>query len=240
MSETIGIDPPRERAETDDDFSPVDSGPDASFEFSNDLVLLSERGSLAAENISLLVSEVLSRHVQSSRRGLAFCTTSAESGCNYLAANVAVGMSMAGVRTLLVDANLRDPKIDRYIIPNSERQGLLQCVEGDDLGLEDTVCEDVLPNLSVLFAGGVSSEAGLLASENARMVFSEALRSYDCTIVATPPSNRSSDAIRAANMVRYALVIARKDHTYVNDMKKLIADIRQNRGEVLGTYLNEF
>ena len=209
-------------------------------EFSSDLVLLSQRGSLAAENVSLLVSEILSRHVQSSRRGLAFCSTSAGSGCTYLATNVAVGMAMAGVRTLLIDANFRDPQVDNYIITEDENTGLLDCITQPEVGLQDAVCENVLPNLSVLFAGGQSTEAGHFASNEARAVFSEALRSYECTIVDTAPANRSSDAIRVANVVRYAMVIARKDHTYLNDMKKLIADVRQNRGEVLGTYLNEF
>ncbi|EDL49325.1 CpsD/CapB family tyrosine-protein kinase [Erythrobacter sp. SD-21] len=240
MSETIQADSVPTQLEEIGTADGLDQAAENSFEFSSDLVLLSERGSLAAENISLLVSELLSRHVQSARRGLAFCSSSADTGCSYLAANVAVGMAMAGVRTLLIDANFRDPKIDQYIIPNSDSKGLLHCIENSDVGLDEAISEDVLPNLSVLHAGGVAAEAGLLASANARAVFSEALRSYDCTIVDTAPSNQSSDAIRVTNMVRYALVIARKDHTYLNDMKKLIADIRQNRGEVLGTYLNEF
>ena len=229
--------PAEEQVEAIVDAAPAEPG---DVEFSSDLVLLSQRGSLAAENISLLVSEILSRHVQSSRRGLAFCSTSAGSGCTYLAANVAVGMAMAGVRTLLIDANFRDPSIDKYIVTDDQRAGLLDCITQPETSLQDAVCENVMPNLSVLFAGGQSTEAGHFASNEARAVFSEALRSYECTIVDTAPANRSSDAIRVANMVRYAMVIARKDHTYLNDMKKLIADVRQNKGEVLGTYLNEF
>ena len=209
-------------------------------EFSNELVLLSGRGSLAAENVSQLVSEILSRHVETARRGLAFCTTSENSGCSYLAANVAVGVSMAGVRTLLIDANLREPKVRTYFRPSVEPEGLLQCLEDPRVALSDTVTDDVLPNLSVLYAGGQSAEAGLFASSRAGAVISEAMRNYDLTIVDCAPSNRSSDVLRIANMVRYALVVARKNHSYVNDLKKLIADIRQNNGEVLGTYLNDF
>lgn len=236
MNDMASSDLPRQVQTSDDD---TETANGQEFQFSGELALLAERGSLAAENISLLVSEILSRHIQSSRRGLAFCSTSSGSGCSYLAANVAVGMAMAGVRTLLVDANLRDPQVGRYIITDDEGQGLLQCIQQSETTLQDAVKADVLPNLSVLYSGGNSSDAGLFASNEARGVFSEALRNYDCTIVDTAPSNRSADAVRVANMVRYALIIARKNHTYVNDMKKLIADIRQNRGEVLGTYLNE-
>ena len=213
---------------------------DTQIRFSEDLVLLSERGSLAAENISLLVSEILSRHVQSSRRGLAFCSTSEGSGCSYLAANVAVGSALSGIRTLLVDGNMRDPQMGRYFISDREHRGLLQCIQQTDIAIQEVVVDDVLPNLSILYAGGVFREAGIFSSNEARAVFSDALRNYECTIVDTAPANRSSDALRVTNMVRYALLVARKDHTYLNDMKKLIADIKQNRGEVLGTYLNDF
>ena len=46
--------------------------------------------------------------------------------------------------------------------------------------------------------------------------------------------------MRVANILRYALIVARKDKSYVNDIKKLASDIRQNRGEILGTFLNAF
>ena len=87
------------------------------YAFSDKLVLLSGRNSLEAETISLLLSELLSQHVQNARRGITFCSASKDTGCTYIAANIAVAMAMSGVRTILVDANLRDPAIHTYIAP---------------------------------------------------------------------------------------------------------------------------
>ncbi|MDG6079110.1 tyrosine-protein kinase family protein [Erythrobacter litoralis] len=210
------------------------------YTFSDKLALLSGRGSLDAETISLLLSELLSQHVQNAKRGIAFCGASKDTGCSYMAANIAVAMALSGVRTILVDANMRDPAVQDYIAPVSDRGGLLQCLSDEYTTLQHVVHHDVIPNLSVLYAGGVSNDAGLLASKNADAVFSDCLRDYACTIVDTAPANRSSDAVRIANMVRYTLIVARKDKSFVADIKKLAGDIRQNNGEILGTFLNAY
>lgn len=220
--------------------SPEAPGPAGDYAFSDKLVLLSGRGSLEAETISLLLSELLSQHVQNARRGITFCSASKNTGCTYIATNIAVAMALSGVRTILVDANLRDPSIHTYITPPGRAIGLLQCLGGEEVPLVDAVHHEVLPNLSVLYAGGTASEAGLLASTRAGDVLGECLRDYSCVIVDTAPANRSSDAMRVANILRYALIVARKDKSYVNDIKKLASDIRQNRGEILGTFLNAF
>lgn len=208
--------------------------------FSDKLALLAGRETLDAETISLVLSELLSQHIQNARRGITFCSPSKDTGCSYMAANIAVAMAMSGVRTILVDANMRDPSIEEYIMPTHDRGGLLQCLKDGDTRLDHAVHHDVLPNLSVLYAGGTSNDAGLLASTRAKDVFSECLRDYACTIVDTAPSNRSSDAVRVSNILRYALIVARKNKSYVNDIKKLASDIRQNNGEILGTFLNVY
>ena len=222
------------------DDTPAHRGTSGDYTFSDKLALLSGRESLDAETISLLLSELLSRHIQHARRGITFCSASKDTGCSYMAANIAVAMALSGIRTILVDANMRDPAIETYITPNHDRGGLLQCLGNEGMRLDEAVHHEVIPNLSVLYSGGVSSDAGLLASTRAKDVFSECLRDYSCTIVDTAPANRSSDAVRVSNILRYALIVARKDRTFVNDVKKLAADIRQNRGEILGTFLNAY
>ncbi len=232
----LADEPPMGFADETQDFGAARSD----YTFSDKLALLSGRETLDAETISLLLSELLSRHVQHARRGITFCGAAKDAGCSYMAANIAVAMALSGIRTILVDANMRDPAIQTFITPHRDQGGLLQCLGDERIGLGEVVHHEVIPNLSVLYSGGVSSDAGLLASTRAKDVFSECLRDYACTIVDTAPANRSSDAVRVSNILRYALIVARKDRTYVNDIKKLAADIRQNRGEILGTFLNAY
>lgn len=228
----------------------IDSAPDGqmvippdgtgNYRLSDKLVMLFDNGSIAAESISTLVSQLLSQHVQDYRRAITFCSPTAGTGCSFLAANVAVGMSRAGVKTLLMDCNLRDPAIQDYIDPSIDRGGLLQCLEQRDLDIADVVHHDILPNLSVLYAGGTTAATGLLASSRFKSLAASCMRDYDLVIVDAPPANHSSDAQRLANILRYALVVVRKDKSYVNDVRKLVDDLQANRAQVLGSYLNAF
>ena len=210
------------------------------YRLSDKLVLLSDNTSIAAESISMLLSQLLSQHVQDYRRAIAFCSPTADTGCTFMAANVAVGMARAGVRTLLVDGNLRDPAIHEYIEPAQDRGGLLQCLEHDDIEISDVVHGEVIPNLSVLYSGGTSSVSGLLASSRFKALIATCMRDFDLTIMDTPPANRSSDALRLGNILRYTLIVVRKDKSYLSDVRKLVSDLQANRAQVVGTYLNDF
>lgn len=210
-----------------------------SYSLSDKLVLLSDSGSIGAESISTLTAQILSQHVQDFRRAIAFCTPSSKTGCTFLAANVAVGMARAGVSTLLIDGNLRTPAVQDYFTPSVETQGLLQALHNEDEDISPYVHHDVIPNLSVLYTGGTSNESGLVASSRCKALITNCMRDYDLTIVDTPPANQSSDALRLANYLRYALVVVRKDHSYLNDVRRLVADLKANRSLVVGTYLND-
>lgn len=210
------------------------------YRLSDKLVLLSDSGSIAAESISTLVSQLLSQHVQDYRRAIAFCSATADTGCTFLTANVAVGMARAGVKTLLVDGNLRDPAIHHYIEPAEDRGGLLQCLEQDDIDVADVIHGDVIPNLSVLYSGGASKLSGLIASSRFKALIAACMRDFDLTIMDTPPANRSSDAQRLANSLRYTLIVVRKDVSYLSDVRKLVSDLQANRAQIVGTYLNDF
>lgn len=210
------------------------------YQLSDRLVMLSNSGSPQAESVAMLNSQLLSRHIHDYRRGITFCSASDETGCSYMAANVACAMAISGVRTLLIDANLRDPEIGQYFVTRNDRGGLLDCLKANGRELGSVVHSEVIPNLSVVFSGGTSFEAGLLSSTRFSDLISGALRDYDLTIIDTPPANKSSDALRVANILRYALIVVRKDQSYVKDIRKLVDDLRVNRAEVLGTYLNAF
>ncbi|QWC56603.1 diutan polysaccharide export protein [Erythrobacter sp. 3-20A1M] len=219
---------------------PVDQDVAPGHELSDRLVMLSRTGSTQAESISMLHSQLLSRHVHDYRRGIAFCSASDGTGCSYMAANIACAMAMSGIRTLLLDANLRDPEIDGYFTPREDRGGLLDCLGTDQRDPGSVVHREVIPNLSIIYSGGSSRESGLLSSTRFADIVGACMRDYELTIIDTPPANKSSDALRIANVLRYALIVARKDRSYVKDIRKLVDDLRVNRAEVLGTYLNDF
>jgi receptor protein-tyrosine kinase len=193
-----------------------------------------------AESFRSLRSNLLAQHVRQGRRALAVCSPAAGSGCSFVAANLAVTMAQAGVSTLLVDGAMRAPAIQDFLTPAQPLPGLADCLADDALPLSKALAP-VLPNLSVLYAGTIDTTTfDRLGAPVFRKLMDQCLRDFDLTIVDTPPSNQFADARRIASVMRYALVVACRQRSFVNDVKVLLDEVAADGGRVIGTYLNEY
>lgn len=211
------------------------------YRFSRLLAPLAHPGSIKAESIGALRTHIMAQHMRDGRRSLALCGPAAGVGTTYLATNLAVAMSQAGVKTLLIDANLRDPGVGNFIRPASEAPGLLQCLDDNHADLRDAIRPEVLPGLSVMYAGGIASNAQeLLASHEFKSVIDRCMRDFDFTLVDTPPTNICADARRVAAVLHYALIVARRDASYLADVRLLAEELQSDRVKIIGSFLNEF
>lgn len=204
-------------------------------------VLLTDPDGAAAESIRVLRTRVQSQHLQVGRRALAVCGPTPEVGATFVAVNLAIALSQIGVKTLLVDANLRDPSVHTYFEPKLEGGGLFACLLSFADSISEYADENVLPNLDVLSAGQPDSSAHeLLAGENFAEIINSCVRDYDITIIDTPPANSCADGLRISTIAGFALIIARKNHTLVSDVKVLAEQLRNERARAIGTVLNDF
>lgn len=212
----------------------------APYRFSRSLVVLSNPASIQAEAIGDLRTHLLAQHISDKRRTLAVCAPSSDSGCTFVTANLAVAFALAGVRTLLIDANLRNPGLQNLIQPQSPIPGLRQCL-ADDLPLGDAIRNDVLPQLSVLYAGGTAENAQeLLAGNRFKALIDNCIRDFDFMIVDTAPANTSADARRVSTLLRHTMIVTRRNMTYLSDVKTLVEELQADRSRVIGTFLNDY
>ena len=203
------------------------------------LPTLSQSPSRAAESIRTLRTHIMARHLAMGRRALAICATSAKTGCTFVAVNLAVALSQSGANTLLIDADLRNPKIHK-IFGRPAPQGLQQYL-GNSNSLPDELIEyGVLPKLSLLSAGGATPNPGeLLASSRLNDLMDFCVREFDATIVDTPPANTSSDIGRICSVGTYCTIVARRNRSFVSDVKLLAEQLRADGAHVIGTVLCE-
>ncbi len=208
--------------------------------FGPSLVTIADPFGRAAEAIRALRTHLMAQHVQEGRRALAICAASAGVGCTFVAANLAVALSQVGIKTLLIDANLRRPAVDTIIRPAREGPGLGQCLASEDLTFNEGIHSEVLANLSVMYAGGaIANPQELLAGERFRALMDFCLREFDATIIDTPPANTCSDVRRVSTVVGYSLIVAGRDKSYVDDMRTLIGQLEQDHARIVGTVLNQ-
>lgn len=208
---------------------------------SDEIVVISDPASPRAEALRLLRTQIIAQHIGSGRRAFAVTGAVDGSGATYIAANLAVALSQVGIKTLLVDANLRNPRIDAIFGIDATGPGLSTYLSMQANRPERVVYADVLPNLSVIPAGPpVARPQELLSSGRFRSGVDILLRQYDVAIFDTPATNENADALTVAGLLGYALVVARRDHGFVKDVQTLTRQLQAARTTVIGSILNDY
>ena len=204
------------------------------------LVVL-QPGGVEAEAIRGLRTRIMAQHVREGRRSLAICSPSAETGCTFVASNLAVALAQIGVKTVLVDADLRQPGVAAMFGIADDNPGLSDYLADPSLRLDDVVYGDAMPHLSLVTAGlPPHNPQELLSSHRFRALVDQLLREYDLTILDTTPTNACTDAQRVATVAGYSLIVARKHKSFMGDVATLAKLLRADRSMVVGTVLNDF
>lgn len=206
------------------------------YAFSSELVTLAEGRPAEAEAIRTVRTHIIARHIDDGRRGLVVCGPTPGVGCSFTAVNLAVALSQVGISTLLIDADLRKPSLEAFIRPE-----MVPGAKPDaDRSPIDRVHPEVLPNLSLLYASDLAvDEEDLLGGDRFRKLMERCLRDFEFTIVDTPPASESSDALRVASVIGYALVVARTHATLIRDVTALAKQLQEDGARVVGSVLNE-
>jgi protein-tyrosine kinase len=195
---------------------------------------------LQAEAIGELRTHVLVQHFERGRRALAICAATEDVGCSFIASNLAIALSQVGLNTLLIDADLRNPSVGKYIPVRAAEVGLGQYLSAPEGNLGQFIQHDVLPNLSVMYSGGTSANPQeLLAGTEFRHLMEQCLRDFEVTIIDTPPGNSCADLRRVSSVAGYSLIVAKQDKSRMNDIKTLIDQLQGDGVSVVGTVLSE-
>ena len=140
-------------APTSVEHQPASHGDDGPSRVSDELVMLADPRGARAEAIRALRTHLMAQHLREGRRALAICAASPGVGCTFVATNLAVALAQVGLSTLLIDADMRRPSIDRLFAPPRKMDGLSECLASPDTQLGNVVAADVLSGLSIMYAG---------------------------------------------------------------------------------------
>jgi receptor protein-tyrosine kinase len=173
------------------------------------------------------------------RKMLAIVSHDKGDGRTYLAANLAIVFSQLGGRTLLIDADLRHPRL-HSLFNLRNRIGLSSVLAGRANG---SAVERVagLEKLSILPAGAAApNPLELLSRPEFRDLLAAEAKFFDVVLIDTPAAEVSSDAQAIAARAGGALLVAREDRSRVEGVGRLRESIRSSHAEVVGCVLNRF
>lgn len=206
-----------------------------------ELVLANKPFSAQAEAFRVLRSQINMRLFAADQKKRAIAVISPEKGDgkSFFAANMAVAMSQLGGRTLLVDADMRNPRQHEIFGLGDASSGLSGILSGRT---ESNVIRPIpdLPSLFVMPVGTVPpNPTELLERPAFGLLMRELLSKFDYVVVDTPAAESSADGAIAAAHCGAALVIARKDATRVSAVQELVDSLANGPAELAGVVLNE-
>ncbi len=209
---------------------------------SSELVTLNEPFSPRAEYFRALRTQLMMRVLGDTdqRRGQALAVISPDSGDGktYCAANRAVSLAQLGGRTLVVDADMRSPRLHEvFSLPN--RAGLSSILSGR---ADKQVIQQVaaVPSLFVLPVGTTPpNPLELLERPAFGLLMRELAAKFDYVIVDTPAAALGSDASVVAARCGAAVVVGRRHASRLASLQELVGSLAGSPAKVAGVVINE-
>jgi len=206
--------------------------------FSSDLVAAYDPFGTRSETLRALRSRLMLQWFDENHPALALVAANPGDGSTYLTANLGVTFSQLGKRTLLVDANLRDPKLHTYF-GLGNKAGLSDILVGR-ADFSELTAVPPFNELTVLPAGTLPpNPAELLSRDNVSDLFAVLAGHYSVILVDTPPAQWCSDFQTVASHLGGALISVRKNRTRLDGVASIKTMLRAAGIQIVGAVLDQ-
>jgi len=172
-------------------------------------------------------------------RSLGVMSARAGEGKSTITSNLAELFSSSGMRTLLVDADIRKSTLSRLLAPHAAA-GLTEVLNGvaeveqctvqlsHTLDILPAVCKQPVPNSS-----------HLLGSEKMRLLLHNLGQSYDIVIVDLPPLNALSDGLAISSLLDSVVLLAEWGETPLRLLEETAYMLHAAQAKVLGVVITK-
>ncbi len=167
-----------------------------------------------------------------------FAVTSAISGegKSLISTNLAASYAKAGKKTLLIEVDLRRPRLAK-VFDAVGQSGLVEALNtGEPVRIKKL---HELPNLNLIFAGSISENpVKELASETMAKLVAKCKKDFDIVILDCPPVMGLADTVEVASLVDAMLLIVSAHNVRKHEVEHALARMKMVDAPLLGTVFN--
>ena len=161
-------------------------------------------------------------------------------GKTTLSVNLAVTLAqnLENKRILLIDSDMRRPRVAPSLGLDPKRHGLSEYLAGID---EDPSFEYVdAHKLTVLTSGGSNvNPTKLIGSERMHKLLDACSQEFDYIIIDTPPVTVVTDAVLYNSNVNGYIIATRSEYSNTHKLSECIASLEQVGAEIFGIVLSD-
>ncbi|MCA2005556.1 MAG: polysaccharide biosynthesis tyrosine autokinase, partial [Ignavibacterium sp.] len=206
----------------------------------NEFVIALSPESVPSESFRALRTRVqFSRPDKENLKTILITSPAPQEGKTTVALNLAGSFAQANKRTLLIDADLRKPRL-HHIFDKDKKPGLVDYLVGL-VKLEEVIAKTGYNNLDLLTSGTVPpNPAEMLDSQQMENMLNELRLKYDYIIIDSPPIVAVTDAEILARKVDGTILVCSSELTEVNMFERAVDLLRNDNSTLIGTVLNNF
>lgn len=202
-------------------------------------VTISEPRAPVSEAFRSLRTNIQFASVDRSIHSLLVTSPSPSDGKSTVVVNLGVVMAQGGRSCVLIDSDLRRPRIHK-LLRVSNRRGICELFVQPQVNLNGMVQKTEVPNLHVLTTGSLPpNPSELLGSEKMLEIIHQVEGHSDLVIVDSPPVLAVTDASVLAPRMDGVLLVVKPGVTKFMAVKQAVEQLRRVGANVIGIVLNE-
>lgn len=200
-----------------------------------DLLVTDKTPFVVAESYRTARTNIFYLPIEDECKKIAFTSSVPGEGKTINSINVAILLAQVNKRVLVIDADMRSPKIKKYLELEPET-GLSEYLAGIVSEPEITRCEKF--GVDVITSGKTSTApAELLDSQRMSMLIKSLESKYDYIIIDTPPVNYVTDATVIAKYINGYILSIRAEYSSFDEFRNATSALKRVEANLFGTML---
>ncbi|MDX9822102.1 MAG: polysaccharide biosynthesis tyrosine autokinase, partial [Syntrophales bacterium] len=204
---------------------------------SEDLIAHLSPKSTASESYRGIRTGILFSSADSSPQVLLVTSAGPREGKTITAANVAITMAQTGGRVVILDCDMRRPKVHK-VFETSRDRGMANILVGT-CEIDEAIMPTKVPNVDIIPSGPIPpNPSEILGSHRMEGLIKTLRGRYERIIIDSPPITAVTDAVILSRIVDGVVLIIRSGEVHREIIKNALSQLKSVNARLLGAVLN--
>ncbi|MBZ4650002.1 polysaccharide biosynthesis tyrosine autokinase [Thermosipho sp. (in: thermotogales)] len=202
-----------------------------------ELIVLNSPTSPQAESIKLVATNI-NYSITPEPKVIEITSPDPSEGKTLTAANLAISYAQNGIKTLLLDLDMRKPRVEKVLGLERFNIGIVNHIL-KDVPVE-RIIQNYMENLDVIPVGPIPpNPSSLLTSKKFVDLFNKLKEQYEKIIIDLPPVLAAADALIISKYTDGLVLVVRAGGTLKHSLKIALENIKTSSANLLGLVIND-